>query len=177
MLRAAHFVSLHCPLTPETRGLLGRREFGLMQPGALIVNYARGEVIDKLVRSRASRLSYCMHVIVHAALPGVYARMRLPCAARGCSSIACAHHSRPPELAPVQALLEALRSGQVGGAGLDVHWQEPADPDEPLYQHPNVIATPHTGVCTHDVVDVYASLLCENIVRRHDGRELLHQLM
>ncbi len=50
MLRCAHFVSLHCPLTPKTRGLLGRAEFEMMRPGAMVINYARGEVIDKEVR-------------------------------------------------------------------------------------------------------------------------------
>lgn len=49
MLRRSLFVSLHCPLTPKTRGLLGRREFELMQQGAMVINYARGEVIDKEV--------------------------------------------------------------------------------------------------------------------------------
>ena len=49
MLQSAHFVSLHCPLTPKTRGLLGRAEFELMRPGAMVINYARGEVIDKQV--------------------------------------------------------------------------------------------------------------------------------
>ncbi len=51
MLQRAHFVSLHCPLTPKTRGLLGRTEIALMRPGAMVINYARGEVIDKQVLS------------------------------------------------------------------------------------------------------------------------------
>jgi phosphoglycerate dehydrogenase-like enzyme len=51
MLRRAHFVSLHCPLTPKTHGLLGRKEFQMMQPGAMIINYARGQVIEKEVAS------------------------------------------------------------------------------------------------------------------------------
>ncbi|BDA49244.1 D-3-phosphoglycerate dehydrogenase [Coccomyxa sp. Obi] len=123
MLRCAHFVSLHCPLTPKTRGLLGRGEFEMMRPGAMVINYARGEVIDK------------------------------------------------------EALLEALQSGKLGGAGLDVHWEEPADPQDPLYQHPSVQATPHTGVCTQDVIDAYVDLMVDNIVRRREGRELIHRLV
>ena len=51
MLRRAHFVSLHCPLTPKTRGLLGRAEFEMIRPGTMVINYARGEVIDKEVTS------------------------------------------------------------------------------------------------------------------------------
>ncbi len=46
------------------------------------------------------------------------------------------------------ALLAALDSGQVGGAGLDVYQHEPADPDAPLVRHPRVIATPHAGWLT-----------------------------
>jgi phosphoglycerate dehydrogenase-like enzyme len=46
------------------------------------------------------------------------------------------------------ALLAALDSGQVGGAGLDVFAREPADPDEPLLRHPRVLATPHAGWLT-----------------------------
>jgi glyoxylate reductase len=46
ILRRSDFVSLHTPLTPDTRGLIGARELGLMQPHAILVNTARGEVVD-----------------------------------------------------------------------------------------------------------------------------------
>jgi glyoxylate reductase len=46
ILRRADFVSLHTPLTPETRGLIGARELALMQPHAVLVNTARGEIVD-----------------------------------------------------------------------------------------------------------------------------------
>jgi glyoxylate reductase len=46
ILRRSDFVSLHTPLTPDTRGLIGARELALMQPHAILVNTARGEVVD-----------------------------------------------------------------------------------------------------------------------------------
>jgi phosphoglycerate dehydrogenase-like enzyme len=49
LLRNAHVISLHCPLTPATTGLLGRTELAMTKPGVIIVNYARGQVIDKEV--------------------------------------------------------------------------------------------------------------------------------
>ncbi|KAL3134120.1 hypothetical protein ABBQ32_008542 [Trebouxia sp. C0010 RCD-2024] len=75
-----------------------------------------------------------------------------------------------------QALTDALMSGHLGGAGLDVHWVEPADPSDEIYQHPNVIATPHTGVASLEVLEQLVSVVCNNIVRRREGKELLHRL-
>ena len=54
--------------------------------------------------------------------------------------------------------------------------QEPADPANEVYQHPNVIATPHTGVSSTEVLEKLAQVVCENIVRQREGRELLHRL-
>ena len=47
LLRASDFVSIHCPLTPETRGLIGARELALMKPGAYLLNVARGKIVDE----------------------------------------------------------------------------------------------------------------------------------
>jgi phosphoglycerate dehydrogenase-like enzyme len=57
VLREADFVALHCRLTPETRGLIGRRELGLMKPTAFLINMARGPVLDHeaLVQSLRER--------------------------------------------------------------------------------------------------------------------------
>ncbi|KAG2444479.1 hypothetical protein HXX76_001229 [Chlamydomonas incerta] len=122
LLAAAHVVSLHCPLSPATQGLIGRAELALMRPGALLVNCARGSVVDR------------------------------------------------------EALWEALQSGRLGGVGLDTHWVEPAPRDDPLYAHPRVLALPHLGSISAEVYDRFASILCENITRAREGRELLHRL-
>ena len=78
LLAEADFISLNVPLTPQTRHLIGRREFAAMKRGAILVNTARGAVVDQA------------------------------------------------------ALTDALRSGHLGGAGLDVTEIEPIDADDPL---------------------------------------------
>jgi phosphoglycerate dehydrogenase-like enzyme len=67
------------------------------------------------------------------------------------------------------ALLAALQAGQVGGAGLDVHATEPADPDSALLRHPAVIATPHVGGLTAVMFHRTAAVLAANLRRWADG--------
>jgi phosphoglycerate dehydrogenase-like enzyme len=47
LLRTSDFVSLHCPLTEQTRGMIGRRELAMMQPDAFLINTARGGIVDE----------------------------------------------------------------------------------------------------------------------------------
>jgi len=47
LLRSSDFVTMHVPLTPQTKGMIGRREFGLMKPSAVLINTSRGEVVDE----------------------------------------------------------------------------------------------------------------------------------
>ena len=94
LLASADFISLHTPLTDETRNLLGAREIGLLPKGARVLNCARGGIINEA------------------------------------------------------ALVEALRSGQLAGAALDVFTQEPPPADHPLLGLPNVVVTPHLGAST-----------------------------
>ncbi|MCL4501304.1 MAG: D-glycerate dehydrogenase [Deltaproteobacteria bacterium] len=93
LLAEADFVSLHVPLTPETRHLIGRRELALMKPTARLINTARGPVVDE------------------------------------------------------GALVEALRQGRLGGAGLDVYEQEP-QLTPGLTDLDNVVLLPHMGSAT-----------------------------
>lgn len=95
LLARADVVTLHTPFTPETRNLINRERLALMKPGALLVNCARGGILDE------------------------------------------------------EALLEALESGHLGGAALDVFAEEPPT-DLRLVRHPKVVATPHLGAQTHE---------------------------
>jgi phosphoglycerate dehydrogenase-like enzyme len=94
LLAEADVVTVHTPLTPETRGLFGAGEFARMRPGALFVNTARGGTYD------------------------------------------------------MGALDEALRSGHLGGAGLDVFNPQPPPKDHPILRLPNVVLTPHMATGT-----------------------------
>jgi phosphoglycerate dehydrogenase-like enzyme len=96
VLAEAQFLSLHAPLTPETRGLVGREVLARMRPGAYLINTARGELVD--------------------------------------------HH----------ALYEALRSGHLAGAILDVTDPEPLPPDHPLRELENCLLTPHIAGLTRE---------------------------
>jgi D-3-phosphoglycerate dehydrogenase len=94
LLERADAITLHVPKTKETIGLLGREALKKARPGVLVVNAARGGIVDE------------------------------------------------------EALLEALASGQVAGAALDVFATEPPPSDNPLVAHERVICTPHLGAST-----------------------------
>lgn len=122
LLAGSDVVSIHVQSNESTRGMIGARELALMKPRALLINTARGDIIDDT------------------------------------------------------ALLEALEAGRLGGVGLDVHTVEPADPGAPLYRHPKVLATPHTGAATEEVYERLSELLRDNIVAAREGTALQHRL-
>jgi phosphoglycerate dehydrogenase-like enzyme len=73
-----------------------------------------------------------------------------------------------------QNLEDALASGKIAGAGLDVFWEEPPDPDDPIFKY-NVMATPHIGGCTDNAMDGIVAQAAANIRRVADNKEPLHQ--
>ncbi len=118
LLRRADHVVLVVPYTPETHHLIGARELASMKPGAVLVNIARGGIVDDA------------------------------------------------------ALAQALRSGPIGAAGLDVYENEPKL-NPALLEVPNVVLTPHIGSATRSSRLGMAMLAAENLVAWANGRPLL----
>jgi D-3-phosphoglycerate dehydrogenase / 2-oxoglutarate reductase len=98
LLGCADIISIHLPKTPETIGLIGKDQLALTKPGVIVVNAARGGLVDE------------------------------------------------------DALAEAVRSGHVGGAGIDVYVTEPTTAS-PLFELERVVVTPHLGASTEEAQD------------------------
>jgi glyoxylate/hydroxypyruvate reductase len=75
-----------------------------------------------------------------------------------------------------QALIEALRSGRLGGAALDVFVEDPLPPESPLWVMPNVLVSPHSGSATDRENARLTDLFCENLRRFVAGEPLLNVL-
>ena len=121
-LAASDIVSLHCPLTDATRGLVNSDFLSKMQPHALLVNTARGQVLDQV------------------------------------------------------ALADALRSGTIAGAALDVTDPEPLPPTDPLLTAPNLIVIPHLGSATHRTREAMADIAVDNLLAGLAGEPLPHRI-
>ena len=109
LYRRSDVVSLHVRLTPETAGMVGEREFAAMKQSAILINTARGAIVDEA------------------------------------------------------ALLRALRTGSVRGAGLDVFDQEPLPEGHPLGAEPNVVLTPHSGGVTAEALERGLQMAVDNV--------------
>jgi D-3-phosphoglycerate dehydrogenase len=110
---ASDFLTLHLPLTPETRGSIGKDVFAKVRDGVYLVNAARGELLDE------------------------------------------------------GALLEALQSGKVAGAALDVFSTEPYT--GPLVELDNVVVTPHLAASTEEAQDRAGVIIAEQVAAALEG--------
>ena len=109
---------MHTPLTPETRHLIDADVLARMKPTALLINTARGGVVDQ------------------------------------------------------RALREALMSGTIAGAALDVTEPEPLPADDPLLDAPNLLVVPHVGSATVRTRAKMAAMAVDNLLAALDGRPM-----
>ncbi|MEX0762825.1 MAG: NAD(P)-dependent oxidoreductase [Dehalococcoidia bacterium] len=116
LLRRSDVVSIHVRLSPQTTGLIGKRELGLMKEGAILANLARGPVVDE------------------------------------------------------HALIEALNSGRLGAAALDVFGEEPLPADHPLLSCEQVVLTPHVADMTPEGLELLNQGVVENVLAFLDGK-------
>ncbi len=110
LLPRADFVSVHVPLLPQTRHLIGATEFALMKPTAVFINTSRGPVVDQ------------------------------------------------------RALYEALKSGQIFAAAIDVTEVEPIPSDDPLLTLDNIIITPHIASASFNTRKNMALMVADNLL-------------
>ncbi len=123
LLSESDIVSLHLPLTQETENLLDAEAIASMKPGAVLVNTARGGLVNE------------------------------------------------------SALIDALGSGHLRAAGLDVVAVEPAPAGNPLFEMENVVVMPHIAWLTPETLDRSLGIAFENCRRLRDGEELLHRVV
>lgn len=116
LLKTSDVISLHVPLTDSNRHMIGAEEISQMKDGAILVNTARGGLVDD------------------------------------------------------QALAEAVRSGKLAGAGLDVVENEPLKEDDSLLTTPGIVVTPHVGGGTADIGDEILPMLAKEIERVINGQ-------
>ncbi|MDL2221187.1 NAD(P)-binding domain-containing protein [Parabacteroides sp. OttesenSCG-928-N08] len=114
LLATSDFVSLNAPYTPATHHLIGREELALMKPSAILINTARGAMVDE------------------------------------------------------KALVEALRSGVIRGAALDV-FEVNDFPDAALFEMENVVLTPHIGTQTGDARIAMVKAMSNNVIGFFEG--------
>ena len=110
LLSTCDIISLHVPQTSETTGLINKEKLALMKKNAILINTARGPIVDS------------------------------------------------------EALAQALRTGQIAGAGIDVFEVEPPVPvDHPFFNVPNMVLTPHVAFATKEALEKRAVIALDNV--------------
>jgi phosphoglycerate dehydrogenase-like enzyme len=115
LLRQSDYVLVNCPLNPQTRGLLGKPQFALMKPEAVLINTARGPIVEE------------------------------------------------------GALIEALQTGRIAGAALDVFEKEPLSINSPLVAMENVILTSHSIAWTEELFRDMGRIDCQGALAIYRG--------
>lgn len=115
VLGESDFISIHAALTPETRGMVGAKDLALMKKTAVLVNCARGEIVQEA------------------------------------------------------ALADALKTGVIAGAALDVFEKEPPT-GSPLISAPHIVFTPHLGASTHEAQARAGAIIADQVLKALDGK-------
>lgn len=117
LLKASDVVSIHVPLTDETRNMIGKKQLTEMKKTALIINCSRGGIINEA------------------------------------------------------ELVEALKAGDIAGAGTDVFCNEPPKTDDPLLNCPNLIVSPHSAAQTREAVIKMAQMCVKGCLAVAEGKK------
>ena len=118
LIRTSDVITLHVPLMDSTRHMIGEKEIEKMKNGAILINVARGGLMDD------------------------------------------------------EAVVKAVNSGKLSGAGIDCVEEEPEKPGNPILENPNIIVTPHVGGGSADISDVMFPMITGNIELLAIGKEL-----
>lgn len=122
VLKESDIISLHVPCTPETTGLINAEAFKKMKNDAIMINVARGPVVDEA------------------------------------------------------ALYDALTTGEIAGAGLDVYCHEPTNKDFPIFGLKNVVVTPHQAADTVEIFNCVSLFDAQAIIDVMDGKDPVNWL-
>jgi D-3-phosphoglycerate dehydrogenase len=123
IIRECDFLSVHMPLTEETRDMVSAKEMAAMKEGSIIINTARGGIVNE------------------------------------------------------KDLYEAVSSGHIAAAALDVSEKEPMAEDNPLRTLENVIITPHIGMYSKEAIEAVSVICAENVAAKMQGKELKFQVV
>ena len=123
VISSCDFLSVHIPLTPETKNIISTEALAKMKKGAYVINTARGGIVDE------------------------------------------------------KALYDALVSGHLNGAAMDVVESEPMTADHPLLSLDNVVVTPHIGMYSKEAINAVSLICAENVVACLSGGQMINQVV
>lgn len=123
VISGCDFLSVHLPLTEETKNMISAKELDSMKQGSYVINTARGGIVDE------------------------------------------------------KALYEALKSGHLNGAAMDVVENEPMTADHPLLSLENVVVSPHIGMYSKEAISAVSEICARNVVACLTGKPLCNQVV